>query len=308
MSHFPILSFLKLIRIGNVLIAVGTQWLFYYLLYYRPWSDSEFPFIQSNGINYLLSATAFIASSGYLVNNIFDRDADQITKTKEVIIGQKISLISAWILYFILLSIGLGLGIVLAIKLHHPWLAILFAFLTAGLFLYSFSWKKIPMLGNLFIAFSSAAVIFILPIAAWLQTFQPGDHQIFSWTLELTFVFSLFAFISTLIREWIKDLEDLTGDQQSGFKTLAVMYPALTQKLSFFLTIFMGLGLLFWSLFHFEKLELTGKWFLLFQLILISFIAFRIHKAENKTSYSFLSLWLKVTMILGLLYLLFWHV
>jgi hypothetical protein len=82
----------------------------------------------------------------------------------------------------------------------------------------------------------------------------------------------------------------------------------MTRNLSFALSVIMGISILIWSLIQFDKLNPSGKWYLIFLLLINVFISKRIMEAREKASFAMVSLWLKIFMILGLFYILFWNV
>ena len=75
-----IISFFKLIRIQNLIILILAQYMFYHFVY------ENFGDIK---LYLLLLITFLITASGYIINDIFDVESDEINKP-EVIIGNHI--------------------------------------------------------------------------------------------------------------------------------------------------------------------------------------------------------------------------
>jgi len=90
--------------------------------------------------------------------------------------------------------------------------------------------KGLPFIGNLCIAVLSAIVpIIYLSIQKGLYTdCQDSIGHIKS--IELTLIFVLLAFFSTLARELVKDIEDVNGDKIHNLKTLPILLGIKTSK------------------------------------------------------------------------------
>ena len=91
------------------------------------------------------------------------------------------------------------------------WFVKVIIFILLVLFFYNFSLKRIPILGNLIIALLGAFSILIL------LAFDSNLKQ------ELIIIFSINAFAIHLIREIIKDAEDIKGDEMVGYRTFPIV-------------------------------------------------------------------------------------
>ena len=111
-----IISFLKLIRLKNLIIITLTQLLIKFSLI-NPFLDN---FILSNNQFYLLVlATIFITASGYIINDIYDVKTDKINKEDSRIIGKSITSRNAITWYILFNLLGLGLGVYIAYIVKH---------------------------------------------------------------------------------------------------------------------------------------------------------------------------------------------
>ena len=174
-----------------------------------------------NGYWILLTlATIFIAASGNVVNDIFDQDIDRINKPDKMIVGKRITEKTAWNLYYALSSAGLGLGILLCWQMGNVSSSLIFMLVAGGLYFYSYSYKRQFLIGNLVIALLAGLVPF-MPVYLYIMC-QPETWMQLPWSPMLV-AFGFFSLLVTLIREIIKDMEDMKGDQLLRCKTLPIV-------------------------------------------------------------------------------------
>ena len=87
--------------------------------------------------------------------------------------------------------------------------------ITAGmLYFYSTSYKCIPFLGNFIISLLSALVVIIVIVPEPFAKDNPA-------VMLMIALYAFFSFITTFIREIVKDIEDIEGDKQNGCSTMA---------------------------------------------------------------------------------------
>lgn len=165
-------------------------------------------------------ATILIAASGNVVNDIFDQSIDKINKPQKMLVGKAISEDSAWNLYYALSSAGLGLGIFLCWQLGNVSSSLIFMLVAGGLYFYSYSYKRQFLIGNLVIALLAGLVPF-MPVYGYILC-APENWMQLPWN-SLLLAFAAFSFLVTLIREVIKDMEDIKGDLLMRCKTLPIV-------------------------------------------------------------------------------------
>jgi len=238
----------------------------------------------------MLFGTIFIAAAGNILNDILDIEIDKINKPNRVLIGNFISISTAWKAYFFLNFIA----IFLATWIGGRSIGFFFGIAILLLFFYSKYWKKQIFIGNLIVAFLCA---WVLVEFWWME--RAGLTKYWSWIL---WAYIFFAFFSTLFREQIKDLEDIEGDRQEGCKTLPIVVGEKNAKM----LAITSAGLLCWSLFaeafllySYEKQK--AVYYLGFCLILpILGLIFKTFYANSKEQYHQLSQTIKWYMLLGL--------
>ena len=212
-------------------------------------------FIQNpalNNFNYFLfvSATILITAAGYIINDIYDVKTDSVND-KKLIIGKNISKKSALNWYYILNLLSIIIIVYVSYFIGKITLALIFILTIIMLWFYSKSLKSTFLLGNLLvsgiIALSITNIYFfdILPV----YNLNPSSGII----LKIIIVFSLFAFITNLKREIIKDVIDINGDRSIDANTLPIKLGVKsTKKIIIFLNTVLILIISFWQYFQYS--------------------------------------------------------
>ena len=212
-------------------------------------------FIQNpalNNFNYFLfvSATILITAAGYIINDIYDLKTDSVND-KKLIIGKNISKKSALNWYYILNLLSIIIIVYVSYFIGKITLALIFILTIIMLWFYSKSLKSTFLLGNLLvsgiIALSITNIYFfdILPV----YNLNPSSGII----LKIIIVFSLFAFITNLKREIIKDVIDINGDRSIDANTLPIKLGVKsTKKIIIFLNTVLILIISFWQYFQYS--------------------------------------------------------
>jgi len=151
----------------------------------------------------MLSAV-FIAAGGYVINDYYDIEIDRINKPKRVLPTGKMSPGTAYLFAWIMFALGLGISYFT----KNNYCSLIAVFNIIVLYLYAKNFKKSLLLGNFMVAYAAAS------------TFIYGGLALNN--LKNSIVIAVFAFIYTLLRELIKDMEDIDGDRRSQAQTLPV--------------------------------------------------------------------------------------
>ncbi|HMR92134.1 MAG TPA: geranylgeranylglycerol-phosphate geranylgeranyltransferase [Chitinophagaceae bacterium] len=219
-----IAAFLRMIRLPNLLFIALTQLLFQFCIYY-PLYEGRIPAGDTYSFILLLFASLFIAAAGYIINDYFDINIDEVNKPDRMVVDKFISRRWAIAWHFMLSISGLVLT-ALAVPLLQKWYLLLInAGCVALLWFYSTSFKKKLLIGNLVIALLIAWTILVvffskMPASAALSASAHSQLKFF----RFAFLYAGFAFIATLIREAVKDMEDLPGDARYGCRTMPVVW------------------------------------------------------------------------------------
>lgn len=171
----------------------------------------------------LVLASVCIAGAGYIINDYFDVNIDQVNKSSKVIIGRFIKRRWAILLHAVLSLAGLVLSVYVGYRLRNVFIP-LFNFLAIFLLLvYSTTFKKKLLIGNILISLLTAWVILVMTLAEYRFRLSPHDI-VWQRLLKLSFIYSGFAFIISLVREVIKDIEDMEGDKRYGCTTMPIVW------------------------------------------------------------------------------------
>lgn len=211
-------SFLRLIRAKNLLIIAFTQYLVYWSLitpYGIPTALNPLQFF------FLVLSTVLVAAGGYVINDYMDVKTDEINHG-EVIVGAIIKRRAAIAWHLGLTGAGITLGMYLVFVLNLWYLAIFHIFPAWFLWFYSATLKRQFLIGNLMVSAFIAGVV----LTVGMHQILPVLNSQYIGTQRSLFMiicgYALFAFLANLIREIIKDLEDVPGDSAQGFKTMAI--------------------------------------------------------------------------------------
>lgn len=156
-------------------------------------------------------ATFFIASYGYIINDLFDFRADKVNKPERPFPSRKLSAwegINAALLCLVLSAVALaGSGIAI-------WL--FFAAFAAGLFLYSFKISAWLVAANVWVAMLCSSAFLLGGLITHASTTRKG----------MLIAAGVLTFLYHLGREIIKDIEDIEGDRVAGRRTIPIVWGA----------------------------------------------------------------------------------
>jgi 4-hydroxybenzoate polyprenyltransferase len=278
------------IRWPNLLIILFIQTIGYFTLVKQEWKDNPI-----DGYFFLLELvvmTLCAATAGYMVNDILDRKADTVNDRVNVIAAGRISIRQAWYNYFFAVAIGAWVTFSLARwSPHYLWI---YGLATLMLWTYSKYLKRLPLIGNVAVSSFCAGAVLILwyPV---LPLSQIPD--------ELRWL-TIFAFVTTLIREIVKDIEDLAGDRQVGDKTLPVVLGIQITKVIAMLLLCGSIAALFHP--ELQKVRVNpfeGAFWIGTLALFFLTLAYLLFIARSKSEFHIASLLLKLAMLTGTLFL-----
>jgi len=225
-----ITAFLRLIRLPNLFFMALSQVLFQFCIFEIIYKDN----IPSNDFAQfilLVFASVFIASAGYIINDYFDINIDEINKPSKMVVDRVIHRRWAIAWHFILSLAGIILTTI-ALPFLQKWYLILANILCVMLlWLYSTNFKKSLLTGNIVISLLTAWTIFIIFFSKveLADSFGNGDDNQTKF-FRLTILYAGFAFIISLVREAIKDLEDMAGDAKYECRTMPIVWGVNVSK------------------------------------------------------------------------------
>ena len=292
------ISFFYLIRYKNLLMVLLTMILTKYALINSFISE---PSLTSIDFIILSLSILLITAGGYIINDLYDIKADTINKPLKVYISKSISKKNAWVIYFLSSTLGVTLGIYLSIIKNIDFLSFYFIGTTLLLFLYSVLLKKLVFIGNLCISLLVALPIYLLYKFDSNNITISNILQYFFLSIAI-FYYMFFAFLTTMIREIIKDIEDINGDYIVKLKTLPILIgKTRARNISIFLSLVLLLFLFLVSSNYFiSKKYFLGTIMLMISIILVHFI-FKSWNASTKKQFHYLSNLMKLIMFIGIL-------
>ena len=292
-------AFLKLIRWSNLLMMALSLWLIRYSFFH----PLEIPVVLSDGqFALLVLSTLLIGAAGYVVNDLYDLENDRINKPERMTIGPVFSEDEAWRAFgFLFLAgglIGLYLGWITG-KWGYGSINLITGF---WLYLYASDFKGRPLLGNLLISFLSAGVLTyplffdVLPRMP-LAANDPGRIALLVFT-----GYFCFAFVLSLLREWVKDLEDVDGDEKLGLRTMPIAWGRQFTSLVaavLALTLAASFGFIAWNAWPGNRI--SGLYILFLLAIPCFLIGLRLFGKREQLEYRRMSDALKAVMALAIL-------
>jgi len=283
------------------------QFMVYYFLIYVQIKD--FPTLNFYKLTLLILSTMLIAAAGYIINDYFDIKIDRINRPHSVVAGTRINNRMLIIIYTILNIIAVVIGIYLACQLHNLKLLLLQLIPIGLLWFYSTSYKKQLLIGNIIVALLSA-----LSVAVPIFYEQVAIPPYYTWEIPvLHFIFrallmySTFAFLLSLIREVVKDIEDQEGDAALACNTIPIKWGIPRTKFYILGLTLIVIGLLIYACSWVLQRQHFNLMYLIVLLLILPLIYFiyTLYTPDTKLKYQFLSVLLKIIMFLGISTLFF---
>jgi len=312
-------EFFKLIRWQNLLIVILTMFLMRYAVIepvigkigviLRQGTGEEIPMtLRFSLFNFILLvfATVFITAGGYVINDYFDIQTDLINKGR-VIVGTRIERRQAMMLHNIFNLAGVALGFYISWRSGYLWLGVLFLIVSGLLYFYSASYKRQFLIGNLVVAVLTAMVPLLVGFYEWPAIYRyytvnaisvPDFSFIFYWIGG----FALFAFLTTLTREIIKDIEDFEGDIAYGRNTLPVVLGRITSKIISVSLIIITIVMLYLICYFFLFDKITLIYVSVAIVMPLIYVVFMVFRSVDRKQMHSASRMMKIVMLSGILY------
>jgi len=255
----------------------------------------------------LIISSALIAAAGYIINDYFDINIDQINKPGKMVVEKYIKRRTAILLHFIFTVVGILLSIYVGwftnfiVPIANVACCIL-------LWFYSTTFKKKLLTGNILISLLTAWTIVVLYVAMFniyadniftSKDILESTKRIYMFTT----LYAGFAFIISLVREVVKDMEDMEGDARYGCKTMPLVWGVTAAKVfaAVWLVVLIGAILLvqFYALY-------SGWWWscvysLLFLILPLVWIFNKLYNAQTSLEFHKVSSVIKLVMLFGIL-------
>lgn len=272
----------RLVRMTNLVIVAITQYLTRILLIgpRHEWRK----IIADPDMFFLSLSTVFIAAAGYIINDYFDIKIDIVNKPEKVVVGRYLKRRWAMGAHQAFNVIGALLGILVS-----PYIFLINVFSITLLWFYSERFKRLPFIGNFIVSTLTALSLFILSVH------YPANRH-------LVIIYAIFSFFISLIREIVKDMEDIRGDEAHGCRTLPIIWGVRRTKNFLYFVISTFIAVLFILASALDNRVLLILFVLL--LIPILWLSYRLSLADTKKEFKNVSSISKIIMLLGLLTML----
>jgi len=280
---FKILSLLSVIRGYNILVLVLAQYLAAIFIF-SPEKSLKYVVLDLH-LLYIVIATVCSVAAGYIINNFYDVKVDRINRPYKAGIDNYVRQETKLSLYFLLNFLGFIFGLMVSWKA-----ALFFSVYIFGIWFYSHKLKKHPLTGLI-----TATILTVLPFFVVFIHFKNFS--------KIIFVHAIFLFLVIMVRELIKDLENIKGAIADNYSTFSVAYgEEKTKKFSILLLVLTLLPVV--VLFSYPAISYMKYYFYLAMGVLI-FIGFYLWKATERSQYRLLHNILKLLLLIGVFSLIF---
>ncbi|MBN4065860.1 geranylgeranylglycerol-phosphate geranylgeranyltransferase [Candidatus Amoebophilus asiaticus] len=281
-------AFIKLLRVPNLLIIAFTQYVVRFFLDFSTYPEFNLPDFNF----FLLSlSTVMIAAAGYIINDYFDIRTDMINRPESVIVGQYVKRRVAMGAHLVINAIAIILGYYVFWRIGHFSFGTIYIISAGLLWFYATTYKRQLIIGNLIISILTAMVVLIVGIY---------EKQLVT---KIILTYSFYAFILTLIREIVKDLEDIKGDKELDCQTLPIVIGINKTKIIICVINFIAiLSLTFFQHYFFQNEAYMHLLYItLFIQAPLLYFMWVLYKAKEPQEYHKITGLLKLVMLMGIL-------
>jgi len=304
-----IAAFLKMIRLPNLFFIALTQLLFqfciYRVLYYPDIPERDtFHFIL------MVLASLMIAAAGYIINDYFDINIDEVNKPGKMVVDKHIHRRWAIAWHFMLSMAGIILTF-FSLPFWSKWYLVIANMLcVALLWFYSTSFKRRLLIGNIVISLLTAWTVMVIylskfPVSDIMDDRGARDQKFF----RLALLYAGFAFIISLVREAIKDMEDMPGDARYGCRTMPIVWGVNATKVytAVWLVVLIAILVLV------QVYVLRFEWWLpvaysaVAIILPLVIVLLKLRNSRTPAAFHTLSVITKVVMFTGILSMIFFY-
>ncbi len=280
---FKFFSLLSVIRGYNILVLVLAQYLAAVFIF-SPKKSLRDVFFDVDLLLIILASICVVAS-GYIINNFYDVKVDRINRPLKSSLDNSVKQATKLKLYFALNFLGFIFGFLISWKA-----ALFFAIYIFAIWFYSHKLKKYPFTGLV-----SATVLTILPFFAIFVYFKNFS--------KIIFVHAFFLFLVLMVRELLKDLQNMKGAIVNDYVSFPIFYgERKTKQLSIFLLLLTLFPVVI--LFNYPALSYM-RYYFYFTLIVLVFLGFYLWKSTETKQYRMMHNVLKVLLLIGVFSLIF---
>lgn len=280
---YKLFSLLSVVRGYNILVLVVAQYLA--SIYIFSPKKSIMNVALDLHLFFIVFANVCVVAGGYIINNFYDIKADKINRPYKADLDNFVKQETRLRIYFLLNFVGVLVGYLISWKA-----ALFFSVYIFSIWFYSHKLKRYPLTGLI-----SATSLTIMPFFVIFIYFKNFS--------KIIFIHAVFLFLLIMVRELIKDLENMKGAFASNYKTFPVVYGERNTKLISVTLLFCTLVPIFFLL-NYPEISYMQYYFylVLFSLIIISVVLL---KSSKKQHYTILHTTLKVLLLIGVMSIVF---
>jgi 4-hydroxybenzoate polyprenyltransferase len=307
-----ILAFFRLVRALNLAFIVLTQFLFQYCIVMPAFEQYGLaPRLNTGLFLLLVLASVCIAAAGYVINDYFDLNIDRVNKPSRLVVDKIIRRRFAILWHLGLSLAGIFLSFYIGWKINNILLGFANTACVILLWFYSTTFKKNLLIGNVIISLLTAWVVIVLYFAEIPQLpFTPVASEILrvvNRVFKLAVLYGGFAFIISLIREVIKDIEDRAGDAKYGCRTMPIVWGLNVSKVFIATWLIVLISVL--AIIQLYVFPFRWYWLMIYCIALIIlpllYIFRKLFQARSVTDFHKLSSLVKITMATGIISMIF---
>ena len=280
---YKIISLLSVIRGYNILALVIAQYLA--SIYIFSPKKSVTTVVFDLYLFFVVLATVCVVAGGYIINNFYDLKADKINRPYKADLDSFVKQETTLSIYFLMNFIGVVAGFLVSWKA-----ALFFSVYIFGIWFYSHKLKRYPLTGLI-----SATLLTILPFFVIFVYFKNFS--------KIIFIHAFFLFLVIMVRELIKDLENMKGAVASNYKTFPLAYGEKKTKLISIVLLFFALSTVVVLLNH--PVISYMKYYFYVVVVSLIIIGAVLMKSSKKQEYTILHTTLKIMLLIGVLSLVF---
>jgi 4-hydroxybenzoate polyprenyltransferase len=311
----PLVQFFRLIRWPNLAFIALTQFFFFFAIAVPVLSPVMFFTRESILLFYILCVSSIlIAAAGYIINDYFDINIDIINKPDRLVIDNGVSRRWAMFFHFIFSLAGILMGFYIGLENGNWFIGMAHTSVAILLWIYSTSFKKKAVVGNLLIALLTAwsliVVYFYIVFNTELAYISTSHIELLQKLFRIALLYAAFAFVITYIREIVKDMEDIEGDRKYGCRTMPIVWGIQVSKIVATIAMIVLMALMMLALLYIlqYKMWLPALYHILFILIPSSYTFYLLQKSNTGTDFTKVSRWIKIVMLFGIVSMLLFRI
>jgi 4-hydroxybenzoate polyprenyltransferase len=297
---------------------VLTQVLFYFCIQVPVLTNEatlSYPYkLNVELFGWMVLSSVCIAAAGYIINDYFDLNIDQVNKPNQVVIQKFIRRRMAIMWHVGLSAIGVAIAFYVGSQIGNPVLGLMNLICVLLLWIYSTSLKKQLLIGNVVISLLTSWVILVLyfsEVRVMIWRLDPmlklQYQERFAALFKYAMVYAGFAFIISLIREAVKDMEDIEGDRKYQAETLPIVWgiPATKMYVAVW-TVVLIISVAIVQVYGLMKGWYLGSIYTLVTVLVpLGFMVKALFQAHQSSEFHRLSQRIKQVMLAGILSMIF---